>query len=116
MTGWAISLGGLFGLLGVAAAAYSAHGAADQRLTSAVALVLLAHGPALIALSGHLERSKLVSIAIALIVIGAGLFCGDVMLKAIGRAGLFSRAAPTGGFLLMAGWISVIAAGFVRRG
>ncbi len=116
MAGLIVSIGGVFGLLGVAAAAYAAHGAADNRLSSAVALILLAHGPALVALAGHLPRSKLVGLAVLLIVLGAALFSGDVMLKAVGRAGLFARAAPTGGFLLMAGWLVVIIIGFVRRG
>ncbi len=115
VTGIILSIGGLFGLLGVAAAAYSAHGSADSRLTSAVALILLAHAPALIALAGHLPRSKIVALAIALIVVGATLFCGDVMLKALGRDGLFWRAAPTGGLTLMAGWLAVIVTGFVQR-
>nr|WP_256478535.1 DUF423 domain-containing protein [Notoacmeibacter sp. MSK16QG-6] len=106
----------MFGFFGVAAAAYSAHGSADSRLTSAVALILLAHAPALVALASHLPRSKAIAIAIVLIIVGASLFSGDVMLKALGREGLFWRAAPTGGIALMAGWLAVVVAGFLHRG
>ncbi|RLQ89447.1 DUF423 domain-containing protein [Notoacmeibacter ruber] len=109
-----MSLAGVFGLLGVATAAYSAHGSADARLTSAVALILLAHAPALIALAGHLSRSRIVAVAAILMALGAGLFSCDVMLRAVGQSGLFPYAAPLGGSTLMVAWFTVIIAGFLR--
>ncbi|MDP8918244.1 MAG: DUF423 domain-containing protein, partial [Pseudomonadota bacterium] len=39
--------------------------------------------------------------------LGLVLFCGDLSRRAFSGVALFPRAAPTGGILLMAGWLLV---------
>jgi uncharacterized membrane protein YgdD (TMEM256/DUF423 family) len=47
--------------------------------------------------------------------LGVALFCGDLTARAYFETGLFPMAAPSGGVLMMAGWLGVAAAGFLRR-
>ncbi len=109
------ALAGLMGASGVAAAAAAAHMPGGARLTS-VAMILLVHAAALLALtarakeSTHTNRLWLASaLAIAL---GAGLFSADVALFTLRATRLFPMAAPTGGMTMIAGWLLAAIAGF----
>ncbi|MBW3709867.1 DUF423 domain-containing protein, partial [Streptomyces griseus] len=52
-------------------------------------------------------HSLLGPVAGYILVLGLILFCGDLSRRAFSGVALFPRAAPTGGFLLMIGWIIV---------
>jgi uncharacterized membrane protein YgdD (TMEM256/DUF423 family) len=106
---------GLMGAAGVAAAAASAHVGGGARLAS-VAMILLVHAAALLALSTRARDASgsawlwLVSgLALAF---GATLFSADVALLTLRGARLFPMAAPTGGMTMIAGWLLASAAGF----
>jgi uncharacterized membrane protein YgdD (TMEM256/DUF423 family) len=117
---------GLMGAGGVAAAAASAHTGGGARLAT-VAMILLVHAAAVLALSARAlngggreakgnERLWLAS-ALAL-AFGASLFSADIVLLTLRGARLFPMAAPTGGMTMIAGWLLASAAGlagFFRR-
>ncbi len=105
-----LALAGLCGLLGVAASAAAAHTSGGETLKTA-AQFLLFHAPAVIALvalgaSGVTHRivTRLAGLAI---VIGLASFSGDLALRALTGNALFPMAAPSGGMILMAGWLLV---------
>lgn len=105
---------GILGIGGVAAAAAGAHAGSDQQLLNAVALVCLAHAPALVALALHARRDLALRIAALLLFVGAALFSADIALRAFGHGRLFAMAAPTGGLTMMAGWLAVALSAFTR--
>jgi uncharacterized membrane protein YgdD (TMEM256/DUF423 family) len=47
-------------------------------------------------------------------VLGLVLFCGDLAMRAFRGSALFPMAAPTGGFVLMAGWALIAVAALLR--
>lgn len=110
MTGWEralVALGALSGLSGVALSAAAAHVTGGTHLETA-ARFLLVHAPALLGLAAlagtglvHPGAGRAAGLAIAL---GLALFAGDLALRAFRGAPLAPYAAPTGGFLMMAGW------------
>lgn len=102
--------GGLAGALGVAASAAAAH-AGGPNLGS-VATILLAHAPALVALS--LIRRPLSVAAGYVIIAGLLLFCGDLIARDIVSQRLFPFAAPMGGILMISGWLLVAVSAFGR--
>ncbi len=107
---------GLLGVGGVAAAAASAHSGSDPRLMGAVALVCLAHAPALLAFGLAGRREGLLRLAALLLFCGAALFSADIAMRATDNGRLFAMAAPAGGLTMMAGWLTVaISALFSRR-
>ncbi|KAB1076331.1 DUF423 domain-containing protein [Methylobacterium planeticum] len=112
-----LGLAGLAGLLGVAASAAAAHRAEAESLRIA-AQFLLFHAPALVGLAalagGGLIRVPLTRIAAAALGLGLVLFCGDLSMRALARTPLFPMAAPSGGLLLMAGWLLVAVSGLLR--
>ncbi|GJE61989.1 DUF423 domain-containing protein [Methylobacterium trifolii] len=103
-----LALGALAGLLGVAASAAAAHVAGADSLKTA-AQFLLFHAPAIIAVTtlsaAGLTHRTATRIAAAALVLGLGLFCGDLSLRALHGSPLFPMAAPIGGVVLMAGWL-----------
>lgn len=118
---------GLLGLAGVALGAYASHGNAfadayHQDVFEVAVRYHLAHLPALglAALIGSLNptAARRAGIAGALFLAGMALFCGSLYLKGLGVADLTNPTAPTGGFLLMAGWLALAWAGLelVRKG
>ncbi|WP_019905637.1 DUF423 domain-containing protein [Methylobacterium sp. 77] len=116
-----LSLGALAGLLGVAASAAAAHIQGADSLKTA-AQFLLFHAPAILALvaliaTGTTHRLT-TRIAASALVLGLALFCGDLALRALHGTPLFPMAAPSGGFLLMGGWLVAAIAALVpvRRG
>lgn len=98
----------LAGLLGVAASAAAAHIAGADSLKTA-AQFLLFHAPAILAVASlsaaHVVRPVLARIANGLLLVGLGLFCGDLALRVLAGHPLFPMAAPSGGFALMGGWL-----------
>ncbi|MBK8456915.1 MAG: DUF423 domain-containing protein [Phyllobacteriaceae bacterium] len=105
---------GLAGAVGVAAAAASAHGA-DERMWSAVALVALSHAAAFIGLSLAGRERQWMRYATLAIAIGVALFVGDLTLRALIGERLFPMAAPTGGVVMIAGWLGVAVAALFQR-
>ncbi|MBB4426716.1 uncharacterized membrane protein YgdD (TMEM256/DUF423 family) [Bradyrhizobium sp. CIR48] len=113
-----IGLAGLMGAAGVALAAASAHGGDASRLASASAMLLF-HATAILAAVALLARGLLHG-GIGLIgafgfVIGAMLFAGDLTLRQFAGHSLFPMAAPTGGTVMILGWLAVSAATVVAR-
>lgn len=110
-----VVLGALFGLVGVAAAAAAAH-ITGGSLTVA-ADFLLFHAPVLIAaalaIRSGLVAPKLARLGAMLIFLGVVLFSGDLALRASLGTPLFHMAAPTGGIVLMIGWVLLGVAGAI---
>ncbi|KMO15730.1 DUF423 domain-containing protein [Methylobacterium platani] len=108
-----VALAGLAGALGVGLSAAAAHIAGATSLATA-AQFLLFHAPALLALallsgSGrvHPAPARAAGLALAL---GLALFSGDLSARALMQAPLFPMAAPSGGMILILGWILVAVA------
>lgn len=111
---------GLLGLAAVALGAYGSHGTAfpdaeHQRVFEVAVRYHLAHLPALglAALIGSLNPAlaRRAGIAGTLTLAGMALFCGSLYLKGLGLADLTNPTAPTGGVLMMAGWLALAWAG-----
>ena len=115
-----LALAGLAGALGVALSAAAAHIAGATSLATA-AQFLLFHAPALLGLAllagsgrAHPVPARTAGFALAF---GLALFSGDLSVRALLQQPLFPMAAPSGGIVLILGWILVAVAGFwpVRR-
>lgn len=107
-------LAGMLGAAGVALSAMAAHGA-DQRLLGTAAAACMAQAPALLALAIGWEKIRTAAFAAVLIGLGCLLFAGDLVLRARFGQGLFPMSAPTGGFMMIAGWIAVAAGALFGR-
>ncbi|WP_445502310.1 DUF423 domain-containing protein [Microvirga sp. G4-2] len=111
-----IALAGLSGALGVALSAAAAH-ITGGNLTTA-AQFLLFHAPGLLALAALIATGALhptvAQVAGYILVLGLVLFCGDLSRRAFAGISLFPRAAPTGGILLMLGWVLVAVSALLR--
>lgn len=115
-----IVLAGIMGADGVILAAASAHLSDASRLAPASSMLLF-HACAVLATVTLAERAlvhaRIGLTAAAGFVIAAGLFAGDLTLRQYAGHGLFPFAAPTGGTLLIASWLTLaIAAAWPRRG
>lgn len=115
MTGMTILLilAALLGACGIILAAAGAHAAPGAGLDGA-AYMLLFHaaavlGGAALAQQGLLWR-PLALLALAAWLLGAALFSGDIALRAFANHRLFPMAAPSGGIVLIVGWLAVAAA------
>lgn len=111
---------GVMGAAGVALAAAGAH-LPDAGRLSAAALMLLLHAVAILGAAALAEcgvtQPMLGLIAGAGFVLGASLFAGDLAARFFAERGLFLRAAPTGGILLMLSWLLLaLAAMWPRKG
>jgi uncharacterized membrane protein YgdD (TMEM256/DUF423 family) len=111
-----IALAGLMGAGGIVLAAAGAHMAPGAGLESA-AYMLLFHaaavlGGAALAQQGILWR-PLALLVLAAWVLGAVLFSGDIAMRAFTAHRLFTMAAPTGGFILIAAWLALAGAAVV---
>jgi uncharacterized membrane protein YgdD (TMEM256/DUF423 family) len=111
----ALFLAGIIGAFGVGFSALAAHGG-DTRLYGAAALVCLTQAPALVALSIGWRMIRTAFVASLLIAIGCVLFAGDVSVLARFGHGMFPMAAPTGGTMMILGWLAVAVGAFFRRG
>jgi uncharacterized membrane protein YgdD (TMEM256/DUF423 family) len=106
----------LFGCIGIIFAAAGAHAKPGSGLDSA-GHMLLFHAPAVIAtcaamISGLVYRPLGIGAAI-LLLLGVALFSGDLALRAYTGHRLFPMAAPTGGMVMIAGWLLLALAAFV---
>ncbi|NPU13222.1 DUF423 domain-containing protein [Bradyrhizobium sp. 83002] len=115
-----IALAGLMGAAGVALAAKAAHDADASRLATA-STMLLFHACALLGAVTLAERGvvhRRIGLVAALgMVLGPALFSGDLMMRQFAGDRLFPFAAPTGGMLLIGGWLVLaLAALWPRRG
>lgn len=112
-----VILAALSGVLGVGLSAAAAH-VTGGNLTTA-GQFLLFHAPALLALVALSEGGALspgiARLAGFVLVLGLVLFCGDLSRRAFSGVALAPMAAPTGGILMMIGWILVGAASLLRR-
>ncbi|MGO4711870.1 DUF423 domain-containing protein [Bradyrhizobium sp. 2TAF24] len=100
----------LMGAAGVVLAALSAHEPDAARLGSA-SNMLLFHavviiGSVLLVNSGFAQRHIGLIAALAFVA-GAGLFAGDLVLRQFAGQGVFPMAAPTGGTLMILGWLAL---------
>lgn len=106
-------LAGLMGACGIMLAAAGAHAAAAATSGSA-AYMLLFHAAAVVGGAALLQHGvvwrPLLIAALAGWVLGAALFSGDLALRAFAGHRLFAMAAPTGGIILIAGWLALAAA------
>jgi uncharacterized membrane protein YgdD (TMEM256/DUF423 family) len=111
-----IVLAGLSGALGVALSAAAAH-ITGGNLTTA-AQFLLFHAPGLLALAALITvgavHPTLAQVAGYMLILGLALFCGDLSRRAFAGVALFPRAAPTGGILLMLGWLLAAVSALLR--
>lgn len=106
-------LAALFGVCGIILAAAAAHAAPGAGLDNA-AYLLLFHATAVLggtalAQQGLLWR-PLALLALAAWLLGAALFAGDIALRAFASHRLFPMAAPSGGIILIVGWLALAAA------
>ena len=115
-----IILAGVMGADGVILAAASAH-QGDAAGLAAASSMLLFHATAVLAVVALAEHGVVhapVGIAAAFgFVIAAAMFAGDLTLRQFAGHGLFPMAAPAGGTLLIASWLTLaVAAAWPRRG
>ena len=102
---WLGACGALYAALGVALAAYAAHaaaGPAQQSQLQTAALFAFGHGAGLAALASGMG-GRLARIALMALGIGVLLFSGSLAMHALAQWP--TTLAPTGGMLLIAGWI-----------
>jgi uncharacterized membrane protein YgdD (TMEM256/DUF423 family) len=114
-----IILVGIMGADGVILAALSAHEADAARLGTASSMLLF-HATAVlgaVALAAHGVVHVRIGLAATFgFVVAATLFAGDLTLRQFAGHGLFPFAAPTGGTLLIASWLTLaVAAAWPRR-
>ncbi len=103
---------GLCGALGVVLSAVAAHRADLPNLGTA-ANMLLFHAPAFLALSVMLKNRVRMAASFVLFA-GLALFVGDLLTRAYFGTRLFPMAAPTGGVLLIGGWLGVGVSAFFK--
>lgn len=107
-------IAGFMGLTGIVAAAAASHGS-DPRLMAGASAMCLAHAPALIALYGAWGSVRTAPVAALLMIVGTALFAGDLVMRHFAGHGLFPMSAPTGGVIMMAGWLAVALGAFLPR-
>ena len=105
---------GLMGLTGVVTAAAASQGS-DPRLMAGASALCLAHAPALSARYAAWPSMRTAPIAALLLILGTALFAGDLVLRHSAGHGLFPMSAPTGGVIMMAGWLAVALGAFLSR-
>src|SRR4051812_31716993 len=94
----------LIGATGVMAAAGASHGDGVRNL-GAVAMICLAHGPALLALGLGRSGGRWFATAALLLALGTFVFAGDLLARQYLGQGAFPLAAPLGGLGMIGGWL-----------
>lgn len=106
----AAALAALYAAFGVALAAAGAHVPGGTFLSTA-ATILLAEAPLLLAGAAAVKARLIggwpVGVGLAAGAAGAALFSADLAARVFLGDRLFPQAAPTGGALLIAGWVMV---------
>jgi len=102
---------GLFGLIAVALAAYTAHGIADphaQALAERAWQFQLLHALALLSADRlAAEGRRFAAIAAGLFSLGIVLFCGSLYWKALVGPLPVPLVTPAGGIAFMLGWLAL---------
>ena len=113
-----IALAGLMGAAGVTLWAMAAHRGAPNLATSGQMLLLHAAAVPALAVCRKLGliHDRIAGLAAAALILGAFLFSGDLAARAFLGSGLFPMAAPTGGLLLIAGWLCAAGAALAGPG
>ena len=105
-----IALAGLMGAAGIVLEAAGAHVAPGAGLEGA-ANMLLFHAAAVLGGAALLQQGllwrPLALVVLAAWLLGATLFSGDIALRAFSGHRLFPFAAPSGGFIMIAGWLAL---------
>jgi uncharacterized membrane protein YgdD (TMEM256/DUF423 family) len=114
-----LTLAALMGLAGVALLAAAAHvtGTANVQIAGQMLLfhASVIFGATAARQGGHLADLA-ARIALSLIILGAALFAADLARRGFANEGLFPRAAPTGGFMMLGGWLLLaLSALFAKR-
>ena len=103
-----IVLAGVMGACGVVLAAVGAHLATNTGLESA-AYMLLFHAAAILGATAVLQQGllwrPLAGVALAAWSLGGALFSGDLALRTLAGHRIFPMAAPSGGTILIGGWV-----------
>jgi uncharacterized membrane protein YgdD (TMEM256/DUF423 family) len=108
-----VAIAGLFGALATAGAALAAHGRVEGSFLAIAAAVAFVHAPALLALGLAGSGLRLRALPVALMTLGTLLFSGDLASRALLGGRAFVNAAPTGGSLLILGWLSLVVLAFL---
>lgn len=103
-----VLLAGLYGAAGVAAAAAAAHAVADPALATAAQFLMigaaaLAGASAVGAASGR--GWSFADAGGAILALGTVLFSGALIARVLWDVVIFPMAAPTGGTMLIIGWL-----------
>lgn len=104
--------GGLCGAAGVVLSAAAAHAGGGN--TGTAASFLLMHAGAFLAL-GLAPSSRPMRLAALVVLAGLALFAGDLLMRDFAGMRLFPMAAPTGGTLMIVGWLAVAVTGVFTR-
>lgn len=113
--GLGLALGGFCGVVAILASAASSHALNNQYLIT-ISQITMMHAAAFVGLGvAHgITGSRGLAFAILLLFAGVGLFCGDLAQRLFFGDKLFDFAAPTGGMLMMVGWLVVFLTGLGR--
>ena len=115
MTYFLAALAALMGAAGVASAAAAAHATANPLLAT-MSQMLMIHAAAALALLalGRANPAELwFSAAAGAMILGVGLFAGDLAARIWLGSRLFPFAAPFGGGLTIAAWVAAAAVSIV---
>ena len=113
---FALILGGLFGLTGVAAGAFGAHGlkqtvsASDLEIWKTGAHYQQLHAAVLIGVAGvarYLGPTQ-VRVIVSLLTVGIVVFAGTLHTMTLGGPRWLGAVTPLGGLSLMAGWAMIV--------
>ena len=113
MNGVLLILAGINGIAMVVLAAIGSHGLniasdANRALFQTAWQIHAVHAAVLLALALVRRSSRLLQAAFLLIAVGTAAFCGPLYTPALGLPRPPVFFAPLGGFLLIAGWFSVV--------
>jgi uncharacterized membrane protein YgdD (TMEM256/DUF423 family) len=106
------AIGGLMGAAGVALSAAAAHRAGEPNLGIA-ANFLMFHAPVFLAI-GLIGGGRYLRLAATVLLVGVLLFAGDLLARVFLGDRLFPFAAPSGGVLMIAGWLLIAGSAFVK--
>lgn len=115
-----IIAGALLGALGIITSSMSAHIETAGQSLNIAANFLLFHAPLLMLLPllvrNGLTRPRITYLGSIAVLIGVSLFSGELVLRTLAERTLFFMAAPTGGVILISGWLIIaLSAVFIRR-
>ena len=104
--------GGACGAAGVALSAMAAH--RGGAFIGTAASFLLMHAPVFLAV-GLSAGSRVLRLGSLALLIGLVIFSGDLLAREFLATRLFPLAAPTGGTLLIIGWLTMAASALMSR-